>query len=202
MKDQDTEITLGTGRLLGLFFGLVLLCAVFFSLGYGLGRKAAAPPVPIAGGETITIDGGANGVKPAAVGQVTPSKPDCAATPEGCGEANAAAAPAEDGNGKSAETGESAGEAAPVAEQSATIAPPEIVKPGMGYIVQVAAVSKQQDAEALVEALKKKQYAVFIAMAGSDNLFHVQIGPFSEQKDAEAIRSRLVADGYNPIVKK
>ena len=27
---QDTEITLGTGKMLALFFGLVALCAVFF----------------------------------------------------------------------------------------------------------------------------------------------------------------------------
>jgi len=27
---NDTEITLGTGKMLALFFGLVILCAVFF----------------------------------------------------------------------------------------------------------------------------------------------------------------------------
>ena len=27
---EDTEITLGTGKMLALFFGLVALCAVFF----------------------------------------------------------------------------------------------------------------------------------------------------------------------------
>ena len=26
---EDTEITLGTGKLLGIFFGLVFLCAIF-----------------------------------------------------------------------------------------------------------------------------------------------------------------------------
>ena len=39
-SSQDTEITLGTAKLLGLFFGLVIVCAVFFALGYTLGRKA------------------------------------------------------------------------------------------------------------------------------------------------------------------
>ncbi len=33
------------------------------------------------------------------------------------------------------------------------------------YFVQVAAVSKQEDAAALVDALKKKQYAAFAASA-------------------------------------
>ena len=39
-SSQDTEITLGTAKLLGLFFGLVIVCAVFFALGYTLGRKS------------------------------------------------------------------------------------------------------------------------------------------------------------------
>jgi hypothetical protein len=30
----------------------------------------------------------------------------------------------------------------------------------------------------------------------------VQVGPYGEQKDAEAIKSRLSADGYNAILKK
>jgi hypothetical protein len=30
----DTEIALGTRSLLAIFFGLVLICAIFFGLGY------------------------------------------------------------------------------------------------------------------------------------------------------------------------
>ena len=63
-------------------------------------------------------------------------------------------------------------------------------------------MSKQEDADALVGALKKKGYPVFIADATSDKFFHVQIGPFADIKDAEAMRTRLTADGYNPILKR
>jgi cell division septation protein DedD len=52
-----------------------------------------------------------------------------------------------------------------------------------------------------VTALRKKQYPVFIANSAGDPLFHVQVGPFSEKKDAEAMRTRLSGDGYNAIVK-
>src|ERR1700679_2492219 len=45
----DTEIALGTRSLLAIFFGLVLVCAIFFGLGYSVGRgsgtRAAAPPI-------------------------------------------------------------------------------------------------------------------------------------------------------------
>jgi DedD protein len=71
------------------------------------------------------------------------------------------------------------------------------------YFVQVAAVSKQDDGEALVDALKKKDYPAFVATpVPADKLFHVQVGPFSDIKDAEAMRARLIADGYSPILKK
>jgi cell division septation protein DedD len=63
-------------------------------------------------------------------------------------------------------------------------------------------VSKQEDAEALVEALKARQYQAFIANQPSDKLFHVQVGPFTDIKEAEAMRTKLVNDGYNPILKK
>jgi DedD protein len=69
--------------------------------------------------------------------------------------------------------------------------------------VQVAAVSRQEDAESLVEALKKKQYPAFVAgNTAGDKLYHIQVGPYAEVKDAEAMRARLISDGYNPIVKK
>ena len=74
---------------------------------------------------------------------------------------------------------------------------------GPGYFVQVAAVSKQDDAQALVDALKKKQYPAFTAnTTPSDKLFHVQVGPFADLKDAEATKAKLVSDGYNPILKR
>jgi cell division septation protein DedD len=54
-----------------------------------------------------------------------------------------------------------------------------------------------------VSALQKKNYPVFISSnTGSDNLYHVQVGPFAELKDAEAMKSKLAGDGYNAIVKK
>jgi cell division septation protein DedD len=74
--------------------------------------------------------------------------------------------------------------------------------PNGNYAVQVAAVSKQEDADALVDALKRKAYPVFIAGATSDKLFHVQVGPYADIKDAEAMKAKLTGDGYNPIVKR
>src|ERR1700739_2621378 len=65
-SSQDTEITLGTGKLLVLFFGLVGICALFFALGYSLGRKAepatsaASAAAPQVSSNTNKASGGAS----------------------------------------------------------------------------------------------------------------------------------------------
>jgi DedD protein len=98
-----------------------------------------------------------------------------------------------------------AGTTAPAQPQQpqSTAVDPNTTLPATGYFVQVAAVSKQEDAQALVDALKKKEYPAFVAaQSTSDKLFRVQLGPFADAKDAEATRTRLIGDGYSPIVKK
>src|SRR5437660_11172547 len=61
---QDTEITLGTGKMLVLFFGLVSLCAVFFGMGFSFGRTS----VKAAGTDSVSSITAANGpVRPTAV---------------------------------------------------------------------------------------------------------------------------------------
>ena len=38
---HDTELTLGSGTLLLIFFGLVLLCGLCFGMGYAVGHRSA-----------------------------------------------------------------------------------------------------------------------------------------------------------------
>jgi DedD protein len=215
-SSQDTEITLGTAKLLGLFFGLVIICAVFFALGYTLGRKSDA-------GLTATISvpplqPASNGAKPAGSPSTQPAAPPMTfykAVEQK--DANAQLTPATSTDTTSASP--AAAVQAPSTPGATTVAPgtsptttatqsanqPDAMAalPTTGYFVQVAAVSKQDDAEALVDALKKKTYPAFVATnTSTDKLFRVQVGPFNDIKDAEAMRGRLINDGYSPILKK
>jgi DedD protein len=203
-SSEDTEITLGTGKLLVLFFGLVGVCALFFALGYSLGRKsepaittasAALTPTP-----TSSSGKSSSGSAPAppmtfyksveqkdANPELTPaadSKIDAKTDPK----ADSAAAPA------SGTTAQTAG--------NGSADPTTALPSAAAYFVQVAAVSKQEDADALVDALKKKQYPAFVAPIAADKLCRVQVGPFSDVKEAEGMRTRLIADGYSPILKR
>ncbi len=181
---DDTEITLGTGKMLALFFGLVILCAVFFGMGFSMGRNSVR-----SGPELLPSPGSSGGTRPSAVNK--PSTP--ASAPESRPSEKPQQQAPPDANASNNAT------ATPAPDQSATPAP---VQPGPGYFVQVAAVSKQEDAEALVESLKSRQYSAFIANPASDKLFRVQVGPFTDIKDAESMRAKLVSDGYSPILKK
>jgi DedD protein len=206
-SSQDTEITLGTAKLLGLFFGLVIICAVFFALGYTLGRKSdigLATPSAAAPLQTAS-----NGSKPAGSASPQPAPPMTFYKAVEQKDANPQLAPAPaDGTSTSpAATGQapasSPGASSSGAQAQTSPSDPMGVLPTAGYFVQVAAVSKQDDAEALVDALKKKQYPAFVASnSTTDKLFRVQVGPFADIKDAEGMRTRLINDGYNPILKK
>src|SRR5882757_2529674 len=67
---EDTEITLGTGKMLVLFFGLVALCAVFFGMGYSLGKSSAKPM-----GDVQAAVSGPSSIRPTAVKAAEPHAP-------------------------------------------------------------------------------------------------------------------------------
>jgi|SRR5579863_5715018 len=193
---QDTEITLGTGKMLALFFGLVALCAIFFGIGFSLGRSSVRiTPADLSSAGIATT----SGVRPSAI-KTTSTTPPADMT-------FYKAVQGKDENAQAAAK-ETSPATTPAADTSSTAAPtaapgdPITAPPSNGYFVQVAAVSKPEDAEALVDALKKKQYPAFSTSVPTDKLIHVQVGPYVDIKDAELMRGKLVSDGYNPILKK
>jgi DedD protein len=195
-SSEDTEITLGTGKLLVLFFGLVGICALFFALGYSLGRKsdpALMAASAAAGPQTSPVGSKASGASPAAppmtfYKSVEQKNANPELTPATDAKTDTASAPAASGSTQT---------------PSASAPDPSATLPTAGYFVQVAAVTKQEDADALVDALKKKEYPAFVApQSTADKFLRVQVGPFSDIKDAETMRTRLIGDGYSPIVKK
>jgi cell division septation protein DedD len=203
MASQDTEITLGTGKMLAIFFGLVALNGAFFGMGYSLGRAGAH--------STFTaIDQSQAANAPA----LRPSAMKSGAAASGATSADNPtlykAVEQKDANAPppaaSAATGSTTGtKASADSETKQSDAAPDAatVLSASNYFVQVAAVSKQDDAQALVDALKKKQYTAFATNSSpTDKLYHVQVGPFGDVKDAEATKAKLVGDGYNPILKK
>jgi cell division septation protein DedD len=177
---------------------------VFFAIGFSLGRRTAVAGVVNPVGSPAGIS--ASTVRPSAAKADAPQPQSSDFSfYKAVGEKNADGAlppkvpPAAAASNAAAPAVDAAATAAPKTMSEAASATPA----GIPYYVQVAAVSRQEDAEALVDALKKKQYPAFTANnTAGDKFYHVQVGPYNDVKDAEAMRARLVSDGYNPIVKK
>src|SRR5665213_82370 len=192
------ELTLSTSAILGIFFGLALLCAVFFGFGYNMGSKSHQAPIvasTTAAPNSTNFDtfkpapGAPAAVQPAPLVSEPPAATDAA--PDTSASASPQPTPV-------VRTPSAPPPAAPThPEASATPAS----ETGLTFIVQIAAVSHQEDADLLVAALKRKGYSVAARTEPQDKLIHIQVGPFANKKDAEAMRQRLLADGYNAILK-
>jgi DedD protein len=223
VAEDDREITLGTRSLLGIFFGLVLICGIFFGLGYSVGRVSARATGPVAADTTAvpatslakpspleTVSQPDTETPPAADGTTavipttgTPGTPGAASAPLAT---TTAATP---GTVPADEV--PAGTVFPANPVTEPAAAPGVVpavqrtvaaaSAAGSLMVQVAAVSLPQDADILVAALRQHGYNAVVRHEPEDQLLHVQIGPFASRAQAQAMRGRLLADGYNAVLR-
>jgi len=202
---RDTELTLGPGMLLALFFGLMLLCGVCFGLGYSMGRRSAPVSAALAQPAAAPAPTAAAHPKPAASAQ-SPASAQQAAPQD------SNTSPAPDGQAPGAAAALNAGSAPPLVKPALSQnnpAPPQPVPdqnlqsanaPAVSLMVQIAAVSHQEDADVLIGALRKRGYAVSVHRQPADGLLHVQVGPFTSREEASRWRLKLLNDGYNAVV--
>jgi cell division septation protein DedD len=220
------ELVLENRQLVFIFFGAVMLCAIFFALGFLVGREQRDLGWR-AGTGTLDGSGPADtGTKSAAkkagaaTDAATPKSTDQDAinkeltfykTVEGKSapgdyEVKTPANASKQASPQPVPSQSSPTQAAP-APAPAPSAPPAGARPATPTIIyQVAALSKSVEAEALVRKLKEKGFQAFIvspsAGPGGDKLYRVQIGPFSDPAIAGQVKAQLVASGYAPITRK
>ena len=68
-------------------------------------------------------------------------------------------------------------------------------------VLQVAALTRESEAVALVEALRKKNFPAFVLMPSADHYYRVQVGPYADTESAYIVRRRLENEGFKPIIK-
>jgi cell division septation protein DedD len=189
-------------HLIGLFLGVVVLCAVFFTLGYVMGRSQYGGSVHAA----------------AAATGVTPHDPAPKDLADRDAKAAATARPAAEWDFYTNKKRDPAAPAlAPriVASSSTSDESPtpaahpkgtvrlEIPKMLKGSIVlQVAAVTRASDALAMAEALQQKKFPAFIVSPASDNFYRVQVGPYTNDHSAEVAKAALDREGFKAIIKR
>ncbi|HEY1649059.1 MAG TPA: SPOR domain-containing protein [Terracidiphilus sp.] len=219
---RDTELTLGSGTLLVIFGGLVLLCGLCFGLGYMLGHHGSQSPTaaaPAAETASQPLGAGSSLAKPSAT--ETAAQP----SPEADGAASDPSAPVASSLTPAAEA-----QTLPVPVAAGAPNQPEVhpaltpavetnqpgqagipvhpafvsapAAPAGSLMVQIAAVSNTEDAEVLTSALRKRGYTVNARREPADNLVHVRVGPFATPAEANSWKMKLLNDGYNAVVQQ
>lgn len=214
------ERVLESRHLIGLFLVVVVLCCVFFTLGYVMGRTEYAPSFRAAAAE-ITRE-----VSP---GRAHPSAPPPAPDVSG-GTAASGAAPSSEWDfystkkpdakrelskpsSSSAKPVTPAKPATPVAAppaaspkpaaagaKSARYQPPRI--PRGAIVLQLAALTRESDALAMADALQQKQFPAFVVTPTADNLYRIQVGPYADLQSADLAKRSLEREGFKAILKR
>jgi cell division septation protein DedD len=201
-EDGEFELILGNRQLLSVFFIVVVLLGVFFTMGYIVGRNSSPALLADAGRKTET--------RPIIVDRPAPSS--------GSPTASASGTPPTESPTPAASTTPAA---PPPQETPAPVQPPKpaperpAVKPepasptpdvpaaGSTYL-QVAAVAKTE-AELFVDVLAKKGFHALYTTAPIPNTYRVLVGPFQDSSavaQARADLNKAGFKGFEAIVRK
>ncbi len=221
------ELVLENRQMVFIFFGAVMLCAVFFALGFLVGRDQ--------GGDLSWRDKNSKSEsREASRNSAKAEAPKAAETKEGAAKNPDQTAidkeltfyktvegkTAQDNLKTTAPPEQAEKQTTNPATKDAAVTKPMETKPsvpatqpttalptgGNTIIFQVAALSKETEAVAMVRTLKEKGFQAFMLSPPADapglKLYRVQVGPFANQTSADQAKAKLVAAGYSPITKK
>jgi DedD protein len=212
-KRGGGDRVLESRHLVGLFLGVVLLCGVFFTLGYVMGKTQYGGAVhaesSLNGGEPV------RSARPKAAPLVARSAADSAPNPgewdfygnkprndDHLQPAPKASLP---GASSSHATRAAAAKRAPErrpreVRTAARFRAPRIAKGAI--VLQVAALRHKGDALTMAEMLQRKRFPAFVVMPTSDNFYRVQVGPYRNERAAATGRRALERAGFKSIMKR
>lgn len=194
-------------HLVGLFLGVVLLCGVFFTLGYVMGKTQYGGLVHAAEALSRTTPDRPS-VKPAPVpaGDAAPANGEWDFYSKNSNNDRLQSAPkpsasvAHDGSASPAPFKPMPLGAAKTVPASERFQAPRMSKNSV--VLQVAALTHQGDALAMAEALQQKKFPAFVVAPTSDTFYRVQVGPYSDAKAAESAKNALDRAGFKAIIKR
>jgi len=204
---RDAELTLGTGTLLAIIFGLVLLCVLCFGLGYTVGHSSSQEPVaatqPADSPQTASQATGAP-PKPSATGQTgAAAAAQSTAADSGAGQASDAAESAASdtdaaASSRSSEPAAAGGASAGQSQARPAQAPLAPVRPAQAGLAQAKPVTplpanppQPPQAASGVGVGPKVRPALTPALA-----LMVQIAAVSHVEDAQVLVDALHKKGY------
>ena len=149
---------------------------------------------------------------PAATAPLAPAAPEPATPPVGTG-AKQESAPAPEEKPKqepAAKSKQGSGQPDTAVAQANAGAPqrPSAASPTgtdattvPGSMVEIVTLSHESDGDAMMAALRRRGYNPVVQRTPQDSLLHVDVGPFPDRKEAEAMRQRLLSDGFDAAIR-
>lgn len=199
-QPKQVELVLENKQVMGVFLVMAVLCGIFFALGFVVGRSS--------GSEAIAAEVADENLPPG-------EKPSAMPAPAYIPKSQQAAALGDFGGEQTTpetdlsfynnvETNAPDGPAESAAEQKQDAAAPTqpVGPPPDGILVQVSALTRRNDAENLLNLLKEKDLPVLVTTGTNDSLFHVVVGPYKNDKEAEAVKQALEKDGFRPFIRR
>src|SRR5579864_4018853 len=204
-----TDRVLESRHVIGLFLLMLLFSGVFFTLGYVMGRNqydgqvraASNPRTLLPAPVPIKPDRGDSAARHATDTrrEADPSTDPNAQPNSDWSFYNAGKSSSPDDNFKPATPAPRTIPAAAKSRGARPAAGPAI--PAGSYTLQVAALRRESDALTLAGHLQKKKFPAFVVSPQGDKYYHVQVGPFADQKSADAAKKGLEGAGFKAIVK-
>ena len=208
--DGEFELVLGNRQLISVFVIVVVLLAVFFSMGYIVGRNSQ--PTETARNEKTKTDADTSPnpdtpapdtSTPSASESATPSASQTAPEATKPAQATPPPTPAKPEPVRKETPKPSPVTSPPASSSSAPVHATAAGEPASGQYWQVVATARG-DAEIIAEALGKKGFHVVLApIPNKDGVFRVLVGPLRDASTQAQIRTGLESAGFkNPILRK
>ncbi len=193
----EFELVLGNKQLLSVFFIVVVLLGVFFTMGYIVGRnmaEQAAEQAALGAGQPLVIEPEGEGGAPSqtASGAASASAPAARTEPESARPKPVAAKPKP--------------RPKPPAPPKPVSRPPVVSggvsepPPGTTWL-QVAATTLPEG-EVLRDVLSKRGFSVHLAPVPGQDLVRVLVGPVSGAEEIARTRARLRDAGFKPFTRR
>ncbi len=191
-------------HLVGLFLGVVLLCGVFFTLGYVMGRTQydtsvhASDVSPLQHGIPASNSAKSRSEKTSA--GPAASEWDFYAKKADNNRLEPAVKPGASRTAAPSPRAIRVQERRDEAKLPSHVRAPRMLKNAI--VLQVAALRHQGDALALADAIQQKHFPSFVVTPTTDAYYRVQVGPYSSEAAAERARRQLDHQGFKSIIKR
>jgi septal ring-binding cell division protein DamX len=206
------DMVLESRHVIGIFLLMVVISGVVFTLGYVLGRSQYYTQVRAATSSTKALarpEPEPVATKPAETSASSQPAPAGLPAPSDLDFYRAAEPKKADQLQKPAKAVAAAGKPAapapssprPAAAKTKVLLNAPLIPRG-AILLQVAALTREDDALALAEALQRKKFPAFVLTPGPDHYYRVQVGPYADAQSAAIAKKALDHEGFKAITRR